>query len=1185
MADKLTPQQAQAVADRGGKLLVSAAAGSGKTKVLVDRLMGYLTDPKDPAELDEFLIITYTKAAASELRGKIAAKLTERIAQEPGNRHLQKQMQRLFLTKISTVHGFCGDLVREYAYRLDVPADFRVADENECRELRTQVLSDLLDRAYEGAAEDSAFCAFIDTQGLGRDDRLVPQIIEQVYDSARCHLDPEKWLEECLTAGQVEQTQDAARTPWGSYLLRELRDCLDGHIGVLSQCVRDLEPWEGMEKPRANLQDTIYQLQALRDAQTWDQVLARRNIDYGRLTFPRKNPNGDLAEAVKAARNACKKGLEKKLRCFSESSEQVLGDLARSADSAGSMVKLVRDFSKAYDGVKRSRRILDFSDLEHKTLELLLGKFRTSPTAAATEIGERYREILVDEYQDSNGVQDAIFSALTGKRQNCFLVGDVKQSIYRFRLADPGIFLEKYQQFVPAEQARPGQGRKVLLSHNFRSGPEIIEGVNHVFSCCMGPKVGGLTYGEGEALREGIPHAPLPEPGVELYAIETREDAYGEEAAFVAERIQTILAQGTLIRDGEGFRRVQPEDIVILLRSPGSAGGVFQRALEARGISCASGGGGNLLQTQEIETFRALLQTIQNPRQDIPLIALLASPVFGFTADDLAEIRSAQKTGSFFQALNASKGEKAKAFLEILEGLRREARRCTLTELLEACLIHTRLDSVYAAMPDGEARSANLQAFYQLAGAFEGGSPRSLVQFLEHLEMLEEKGVAAAGTSNSGCVTIMSIHKSKGLEFPVVFLCNLARKFNQEDQRGAILCDKELGLGLSAADTENRIRYPSLAKRAIAVKMAAESVSEEMRVLYVAMTRARDRLVMTYASKSLESELKDLALRMDFDRGELLCQEAVCFGDWVLLAALRRREAGELHALGGRPGYTTMSDYPWRIQVVSQPVEAAGVEETIREEGPRLPEGLEARLGEAIGFRYPHLAATQAPSKQTATGRKGRVKDAEAAENTREPSQPVRTWRKPTFLQKDQDRGAVGTAVHAALQYLRYPSCATAEEVAREIGRLVEEGYLTREQGELVDCGAIARFFQTPVGQKLRSDTPCLREFKFSILDDGCHYGQDLEGEQVLLQGVVDCALLEEDGITVVDFKTDGVTETTLDAAVSRYRLQVLTYGEALSRIYEKPIKAMVLYFFRLNRLVELESYTNSGGCSAEIPE
>ena len=1166
MAETLTPQQSQAVYDRGGRILISAAAGSGKTKVLVDRLLSYLTDPVDPANLDEFLIITYTNAAAAELRAKIAAKLTQRIAQEPENRHLQKQMQRLFLTKISTVHGFCGDLIREYAYRLDVAADFRVGDENECRELRETCLRDLLDRVYGELDGDAELRLFLDTQGLGRDDRKVPELIETVYNSAMCHQDPEGWLDGCIAAADTEQITDASQTIWGKFLMDDLRDFLDCQIKALGACAEQAAKGD-MENLAAYLEKILTQLACLKEAETWDQVREYSVINYGRI--PAKVADADLKERVQKVREACKKGLNAKLKRFSDPSEAVLQDMTATAAGVRSLVKLTKAFARDFASLKRSRRILDFGDLEHRTLDLLLGKRRTGPTALAAEVGRRYREIMVDEYQDSNGVQDAIFMALTREKQNCFLVGDVKQSIYRFRLADPGIFLQKYQEYVPAESAVEKQSRKVLLSHNFRSGPEIISAVNDVFRACMRPKVGGLAYGDEEALREGIPRERLADPAVELHVLQSQGHSYEEEASFVAERIQTMLREGTLIRKDNTLKPVEPDDIVILLRATTNTAVYYQQALEARGIRCTSGGGTNLLETEEVATARAFLQTIWNPRQDISLLAALMSPVFGFTADDLAAIRGEHRDGCIYDALLQSEDPKAVAFCLMLSDLRREARQNTLTALLEKCFALTRMDSIYAAMPGGENRSANLQAFFQLAADFEKGTLRDLSQFLEHLDGLAQKGLILNGSSGAGCVTIMTIHRSKGLEFPVVFLCNLARQFNLTDVRNQILCDQDLGLGMIVADTENRIRYPSLAKNAIAVKQSQETVSEELRVLYVAMTRARDRLIMTYTDGHNENRLKDIACRLDADGGELLCREAKCLGDWVLIAALGRMEAGELHALGDRPGELAISDYPWKI-TVSQGNADQEKSSALEESVPQIPENVAKDLASALRFHYPYLAATAAPSKQTATDRKGRVKDAEAAEDAMEPRPPVRSWRHPAFRQDAKAGKAYGSAIHAALQYIRYDRCGSAEAVSREIIRLVEEGYLTSEQGALVPCDKLARFFATDLGTKLRTGTPYLREFKFSILDDGHHYGHGLEGEKVLLQGVVDCALLEKDGITVIDFKTDRVTEQTMEAVSQRYRPQVETYGEALSRIYEMPIKEKYLYFFHMDRFAKL---------------
>jgi len=640
MAEKLTYAQQLAVDNRGGKLLVSAAAGSGKTKVLVDRLLKYINDPISPANVDDFLVITYTKAAAAELRGKIAAKLSEHIAADPGNRHLQRQMQRLYLTKISTVHAFCADILREFAYRIDISPDFRVGDENECTQLRFKAMDTVLDDAYTKLERLPEIRAFVDTQGLGRSDVLVPEIIERVYDSAMCHLDPQSWCDSCIETVQTEDLTDPLQTVWGRYLADELFACLDQQIAAMERCAAAVEGMQGMEKPAALLRGTMNQLQHLRQSSTWDEIVNRKQIDYGRLVFPKKTDDPAITEPVKAVRKACKDILDKKLKYFSDSAAQVMEDLNQSTAAAMGLMKLVSRFSESYTDLKKNRRILDFSDLEHRTLDLLLGKRRSGITAAAREIGQRFREIMVDEYQDSNRVQDAIFTALTAERQNLFMVGDVKQSIYQFRLADPSIFLEKYATYAEAEEASQQQGRKVLLSHNFRSCGSVIDAVNDVFRDCMSEAVGGLDYGDAEALREGIPHCDLGEPEVELHGIAVREDTYAEEAAFVAEQIAHLLSGNHYVRQADTLRPIGPEDIVILLRSPGSVGMEFQMALEQRGIPCVGSGGTDLLQTEEIGTLRSLLQLISNPRQDIPLVAALASPVFAFTADELAAVRS-----------------------------------------------------------------------------------------------------------------------------------------------------------------------------------------------------------------------------------------------------------------------------------------------------------------------------------------------------------------------------------------------------------------------------------------------------------------------------------------------------------------------------------------------------------------
>jgi len=1004
---------------------------------------------------------------------------------------------------------------------------------------------------------------------VGRDDRLVPQILMKVYDSSRCHADPDAWLNRCVESAMVAHLEDAAETPWGAYLMEDLKAYLSLQIGALEQCADQAEMALDMAKPAALLRQTVHQLRRLQEAKTWDQVMERKELDYGRLTFSKKC-DPELSQRIKEVRSACKKGVEKKLKSFSGSSAQMLMDMTHCAPSVRAIVSLVKEFDRVYARLKNKRRVLDFGDLEQRMLDLLLGKKRNAVTFVAREIGKRFREIMVDEYQDSNRVQDSIFSALAGDSGKLFMVGDVKQSIYQFRLADPGIFLEKYDRYPHAEELGKAEGKKVLLSSNFRSSGGVLKAVNDVFAGCMTRAVGGLDYGPEEALVEGIPHVSLNEPEVELLAVDVQESTYEEEAQVVAHRIRELLDGKHFVREGESLRPIRPEDITILLRSPGSVGSYYVAALESMGIRCASGGGEDVLKTEEIGVLRSILQIIENPRQDIPLLSVLASPIFCFTADDLAVLRGQCRKGSIYDALLQSKTKKAEAFLSTLNALRKAVSLQPLVQLLEQVFFLTRLDSLYGAMPDGAVRRKNLESFYMLAGEFQSSGNRTLGQFLDFLDSVEEKGLVSLREQNAaGAVTLMSIHKSKGLEFPVVFVCGLSREFNRESVRSQILCHQDLGLGLTALDEENRVRYPTLAKRAIAVKMTQDSLSEEMRVLYVALTRARDRLIMTYAGGKLAEDLQQIVSRMDAGSRELLSQDAVCPGQWVLMAAVGRSEAGALFALGGRPEQVSVGDNPWRIRVVQGEEADQGTEEAFPEDS--LPKELLHRMKKGLAFSYPYASATAAPSKQTATQRKGREKDAEAAEDAPESSRHAMQWRHPGMEKEERKAVQRGNAMHLCMQYLDFTACKDEASVKANVDMLVAAGRLSLEEAEAVSCKQIAAFFRSPLGLRLQSAPQVLREFKFSVLNDGQTVDPALSGEKILLQGVVDCALVEDDGITIIDFKSDRVTPETVAQRASAYVHQVQTYARAMARIYERPVKEAVLYFFAIDQIVPVK--------------
>ncbi len=1169
MSEKLTEQQQMAVENRGGKLLVSAAAGSGKTKVLVDRLLLYLLEGKGKVNIDDFLIITYTKAAASELRIKIASKLNERLAEQPENRFLQRQVQRLYLTKISTVHGFCTDILRENAHILDIPGDFRVAEEQETLLLQLSALDKLMERIYTDGNDD--FYSFVDSQEMGREDNSVTKIVLQVYKNARCHLNPDAWLDQCASYNECSCGTGVEDTIWGNLLIEDLHRYLDLETEALTKCLRMAEHSDFMESVVQLLQNTVTQLTALRNMHTWDEIVNNKKIIYGTLRFSKKCVDTDLMERIKAIRTNCKKNLDKKLLPFADYSAKVMTDLQGCAQATRGLISLIKQFSAEYEALKRSKRIMDFSDLEHKTLDLLMGKKRQHITSTAYDIGKRFQEIMVDEYQDSNAVQEGIFNALTFERQNCFMVGDVKQSIYQFREADPGIFLDKYHSYVTAANAEPGQGRKVLLSSNFRSAGPVIQAVNDVFSNCMSPAVGGLCYGSDEALHEGIPHIPVSEAEIEFHILDIDQDTYAEEATFTANRIAELLDGTHYVRQGDTLRPIVPEDIVILLRSPNSVGGEFRYALERKGIPVNFGNGENILITEEISFVHSMLQVIDNPHQDIPLAAVLTSRVFCFSADELAVIRAnGSKRKTLYESLCCFDNDKVKRFLLILNELRKDAMYFTLSKFVDRIFSRLKLESLFSSFENGDNRVSNLQSFSRLASQCESTNYRELGCFLEYLNSMDKKGLSIISEQSiSGAVTIMSIHKSKGLEFPVVFLCGLSKSFNRDDLKAQVLCHKELGIGLNCVDLKNRVRYPSVAKKAIASKIVADSISEEMRILYVAMTRARDRLIMTYALRNPSEHIQFLANRMDYSAPELITSTVNCPGTWILLTALGKIESGSLFAFGSRPLKVCCKEPAWLVSVNSV-TETADGERSVCDDAAYTVNSTDIqRLRKSLSFQYPHEAATVFPSKQTATQLKGRTKDQEAAENTQFDKAMSYCWRTPSFVHADSSKGIVfGNTVHKIMQYINFSMCDSLENIQLEINRMALSGLIDGDAVSFVDPQMIHAFFVTDFGRKLILAANVLREFKFSVLDNGEKYDPEISEDQILLQGVIDCAIIEDDNIAVVDFKTDQVEGNSISELAEQYRYQVLAYAEAISRIYKKKVSSAQLYFFRAKKFM-----------------
>ena len=1183
---QLTPQQLGAVEDRGGSLLVSAAAGSGKTKVLVERVFAYLRE--EHCHIDDFLIITFTRAAAAELRSKLAAELARRVAAEPENGHLRQQMFRVYQADIKTVDGFCASLLREHVHLLEpvdgrsLTPDFRILDESECTLLKERALEQALEHFYQQIEQGDEGCRLLaETLGFGRDDRGLALLVPEVHAKLQSHPYPEKWLAQAAE-GWRELPQRLADSVYGRTIMDDTVRRALYWAGRLECAARDMEGCQPVFDAYA---DRFLEAAAqLREYETaaqkgWDEM-SRVDVTFRKLGAVRGEENGDSKAAAKAVWDKCKAAVKKLSAPYQTAESELLDDLRAIAPAMEALLELTADFDRRFQAEKVRRNAMDFSDQEHYAVRLLAGEDGT-PTELGEQVSHRYREIMVDEYQDTNEVQNCIFRAVSRQGENIFAVGDVKQSIYRFRLAEPGIFLEKYRTYLDAEDAAPGQPRRRVLSRNFRSRREVLDAANFVFAAIMSREMGELDYTEEQYLHFGAAYYPdAPERETEFHYLsvedtpEQRFDRAEAEARFTARRIRQLLDGGFPVRGGDGeLRPVEPEDIVILMRSPSARLAVFTAALEREGISCDGGESEDFFSAMEIAVVLSLLEIVDNPRQDVPLIAVLRSPLVGMSADRLAEIRALQPEGDYYEALCRDEGEDAQAFLSLLRELRHASREMAEDKLLWYCYDRCRVEAIFGAMADGAQRQARLTALYDYVRRLVQSGRTGLFDCVSHLRRLLENGDAPAITAAraSGGVRIMSVHKSKGLEFPVVVLADLNRSFNRQDLDRPVLVHPQLGVGAERVETERRIRYDTVSKSALALTLEREAKAEELRILYVAMTRAQEKLIMVCSRKNPEKHLRELAALTELPVPPEAVSGANCPGDWLLLTLLNTFQASELHGFAGvRP--SELTEAPAGVTVHLHRI---GGEET---EGAASP--AEEDTGESpdttpdtasLGFVYGHRAATVTPSKVTATQLKGRAIDEEIAEGTL-PRRRESTPERPRFLQ--EKRGLTGaergTAMHLAMQFLPLDTAAEPWAVAEVIDGLRRRRLLTPEQAAALDVPALVRFLASPLAERIRNAPRLWREYRFALLTDAGIYDGDAAGEEMLLQGVADCVFETESGLAVVDFKTDRVQTAEVQQRAEVYRAQLDAYAGALSRILERPVTERILYFFACGEEISL---------------
>lgn len=1208
-----TNEQQAAIDSRGQTLLLSAAAGSGKTAVLVERIIRRLLDKEYPIDITELLVVTFTKAAAAEMRDRIGTALMKALSETKDPR-VERQLALLPSAQISTLHAFCQHVIRKYFYTIDLDPAFSIAGEEELNLLRRQVLEDVFLSYYEDDEKASILYPLADMFGSDRGDDILMDTVSRMYTYARSLAWPEHWLKEAARAYDVAPDAVIDDMVWAGPIKDAVRRILEEDARLYDGVLYHLRQREAFAPACDTFVAEQAALRQAAQARSWND-LSRfvRAIDFPRLKSLRKLSDDDKAvwERCKKVRDDVKKDVIKTLQAvyFSATPEEWLDGMRAMKPVMDGLVTLTLDFAKAYGAAKKEKGWIDFSDLEHFCLQILLAPDASPehpvPSAAAEELRSQYEEVFIDEYQDTNGVQELITRLVSGE-DNRFMVGDIKQSIYRFRLADPTLFLEKYQSFSRDEKAVQ---RCIDLGRNFRSVPVVLDAVNAVFSRAMTAEAAGMDYGEREKLYAGR-QAPDDERWiggpVEVDIVPTPSDeedddgstAFEKECRFIAGRIGELLASGRMAARKDGtLEPLSYRHIVVLLRSMAGKADVLIQALQEGGIPSYAEQSGGYFAAVEVQVMLALLRCIDNPEQDLAMAAVLRSPLVGLDETALAGVRLAgdgtlwQNLPAFVASLPDGVDEKEdlQQFMAAFDSWRTYSRRHGVAELLQRLYDDTAYVDFVGAMPGGDVRQANLKALYDRARQYEEAGFRGLFRYLQLMDKMKEDGLdlapAKVVSEKEDVVRIMSIHKSKGLEFPVVFVADMGKAFNRRDTQDQILFHNRLGIGLKQYDPEWRMSYPTLIWSGIAAQLRWEGTAEEERILYVAMTRARDQLILTGHSSHIDRDWQRWTSRLN-------PAQAKSYFDWVMPAALAPFGA-KADADYARPG-AAWQDAIWQVRI-ARAVPAGTVEEGAYDGEPRL-EALRrgdltgtpvpSWLDEQLSWQYAYPQAVRTAAKFSVSEVKRRYQELHSDELQDEAALSVPAAAViPTAPGEDDAFAALppwlageeaavsgaqrGTALHKALQYITPAADQTTATLRREIDAFVRQGLLSREEAKLVYVPVLAAFCQSDIGRRMAESPELHREYPFTVLLAGGDPLPETEtGEQILIQGVIDCLFREDDAWILVDYKSDRLE--TADAFRSRYAVQLALYKRAVEQITHRPVEETYIYSLHLQQEIRL---------------
>ena len=1282
-----TTEQQQVIDLRNRNILVSAAAGSGKTAVLVERIVKIITDKNHPVDIDHLLIVTFTNAAAAEMRERIGNAIEKALDEQPGNEHLLRQLTLIHNAQITTIDSFCLYVVRNHFHEIDLEPNFRIGDEGELKLLREDVLGRVLEQNYEEPSE--AFSDFVEGYASGRTDAALNEMILQLYEFSRSYPWPEKWLDSFVGIYRIENREELDRAEWLAPLTQNIRFVLKDCEQLLKQALAVTQQDDGPDMYEKAVRSDLEKYESLSKLTSFCELsVALSDIKYDRLASSRGfEGDPDKLELVKSLREQAKDVVKKLCRqYFFCSPEMMIGQLERTEPMLEEVVRLTKQFADEFAAAKRRKNLVDFHDVEHFALQILVDEETEKAKKTAEEFRDTFEEIMIDEYQDSNEVQETLLRSISREERgenNIFMVGDVKQSIYRFRLARPELFMKKYDSYSLEESTT----QRIDLHKNFRSREEVLTCTNDIFYKIMARSLGNVEYDAEAALYPGAsypaigmkktagkeetaeeqtkhniadftPEILLADSNDELLEDTEFSDKKTLEAKIVAEEIRHLMKTQPVTDKATGeLRAARYSDIVILLRSLSGWADSLVEVLNGNGIPAHTVSSTGYFSTVEVQTVLSMLRLLDNPRQDIPMAAVLRSPMAGLTDEELAVLRLEDGSVPFHEAvLELAEGlyeedgqkeisdseadrkqgrnadEKTENHIEITahrkllkfykkyKQLRQLVPDTPIHELIEIILRETGYGHYVAAMPAGNRRTANLNMLLEKATAYEKTSYKGLFHFVRYIDELQKYdvdfGEADMVGENEDVVRIMSIHKSKGLEFPIVIVSGMGKNFNKQDTRSKMVLHPELGIGLDYMDGKKRIKSPTIAKKAIAKQIDLENLGEELRVLYVALTRAKEKLILT-------GTLKDAPEKLEFFRQQaalyahssdttaipyLTRESAAGYLDWILPAVLsygdkypvRIVEAAELVLDEVENQLEQNEDLTERIEEI----EAADTQ-------------LVGQLKQRFLQRYPYQVDVLRKNKYSVSELKHRAmrERFEAEQEETVPAfleEPV-TPTIPLFIQREEsveqetpNRGALrGTAVHRVMECYDF---ASEKSVHEQMEAMEKEEKITADMRALVKEQTVADFVSSETGKRmalaqrmgaLYREKPFVMGFTEEELENyGFGAGAQMieneaqtenaqqeivlenvsrenhmhEEDLTLIQGIIDVFWIEDDGITVLDYKTDRVD--TAQELIDRYATQLKLYADALERVFatrKLKVKEILIYSFRLEKLISIE--------------